>query len=57
MSYLIKAINNHQQVELVRVGDDKVCLRVPLNSKQGGVSSTYSRDFIVDKKELKKALG
>ena len=57
MSYLIKAINNHQQVEIVRVGDDKVCLRVPFNSKQGGGSSTYSRDFIVDKKELKKALG
>ena len=57
MSYLIKAINNHQQVEIVRVGDDKVCLRVPLNSKQGGVNSTYSRDFIVNKKELKQALG
>ena len=57
MSYLIKAINNHQQVEIVSVGDDKVCLRVPLHSKQDGVTSNYSKDFIVNKKELKQALG
>ena len=57
MSYLIKAINNHQQVEIVRVGDDKVCLRFPLHSKQNGVTSNYSKDFIVNKKELKQALG
>ena len=57
MSYLIKAINNHQQGESGRVGDDKVCLRVPLHSKQDGVTSNYSKDFIVNKKELKQALG
>ena len=57
MSYLIKAIIKHQQVEIVSVGDDKVCLRVPLHSKQDGVTSNYSKDFIVNKKELKQALG
>ena len=56
MSYLIKAKNNHQEVEVRKVGKDLVCLRVPVSSQEDGVHQTFSKDFIIDRSELTKAL-